>query len=180
MLRQADEMLLNASSALKQLENATVLEISTKCDAAVAALDQFAEYAGSAAEQMADRTSTTLADMSTGRYGIEQTSVPTVDFSPDSSNSAGQGALLPAEAAPKPAPALQRAVASGYSAIANGVLSVLEAIVPGERPETPPASKRERLGNLFGYGGNTTRGAAVAAADAGKAAAQKPTAGQGK
>lgn len=157
MLERADEMLLNASGALRLLENATVLEISSRCDAAVAALDEFAQYAAGSAEEMADRTSSTLADMSSGRYGINRTSVDTVDFSAR----ADAGAAVEVAAVAKPAPALQRAVASGYSAVANGVLGVLEAIVPGDRSGPPPASKRQRLGNLLGRGGGARPAAAA-------------------
>jgi len=144
-------MLENASNALKSVENATVLDISAKCDAAVAALDEIAEYASAVAEDLADRTSTTLADMSTGRYGINRTSVTTVVFSADDGNDSSDAAVS------KPAPAWQRAVARSSSAVANAVLSVLEAVIPGERPETKPASKRVRLGNLLGFEWNVTR-----------------------
>ncbi|KAG8467224.1 hypothetical protein KFE25_000540 [Diacronema lutheri] len=157
VLATADAMLENASNALKSVENATVLDISAKCDAAVAALDEIAEYASAVAEDLADRTSTTLADMSTGRYGINRTSVTTVVFSADDGNDSSDAAVS------KPAPAWQRAVARSSSAVANAVLSVLEAVIPGERPETKPASKRVRLGNLLGFEWNRTHAARASA-----------------
>ncbi|KAJ1628455.1 hypothetical protein T492DRAFT_908424 [Pavlovales sp. CCMP2436] len=162
-----DQLLSNlegVAANLKSMANATVADLDTKIDLAVAALDAYVDLCDTYADTLARSTASQLADMSTGRYGrVNISSIPSAELH-DTTD-------VTAVAAAKPAPAIQRVIAGGLANLAGGSLNVLEAIWPGKRPPTnDDQSKRERLGILFGR--NWTPGAK--ARSGGKSTAETP------
>jgi hypothetical protein len=128
---------------IDSLADTTVLGLSKQINYILGSIETIAENAQKSADQLAQATAKELVDMSSGRYGINATSSKTVNFAPDTKD--------PNVDAAKRVPKVRQVAAGAWAALANGALTLLETITPGERPENPPASKRERLGNLLGF-----------------------------
>jgi hypothetical protein len=161
-LRLLDEAVA-AVKGLAGLANASISEVSARVDDSRRSLEDAAEGALELAARLSGSAAVRLADMSTGHYGLANQTVDARALAADATDAAGGGADFKAAKPPQGAGA-KRAVARGLAALANGALGVLEAVVPGERPELTPASKRKRLGNLLGFDWKLP-GAAPGAAD---------------
>lgn len=163
-LRLLDEALA-AVKGLAGLANASISEVSERVDESRRSLNNAAEGALELAARLSGSAAVQLADMSTGHYGlVNQTAEARVlaVIAPDATRGAEAKAVKRqgAKAAKRRGAGAERLVARGLAAVANGALGVLEAVVPGERPEFTPASKRKRLGNLLGFDWKTGSAAA--------------------
>lgn len=161
-----------AAASLVTLANSTVADLSATIDESLGALEAAAESAAETADELARTAAVQLADMQAGREpqplgaagsagkaaagsGGKQPAAGRAGKKAAGDAAEGAGASAPAASAeasvPSRPPAVQRALSAGWTALAEGTLTVLETVVPYTRPAESPKSKRKRLGKLLGF-----------------------------